>query len=110
MRNCVLLLLVLVGCAASRTGRTSTSARNGIERARHRTGHLGMVDEEAARATMKDYRGRRVPHLARVAAQMPETWRAEMDAWHALGKEGTLDRPLLAAVFYVVSSANDCFY
>jgi alkylhydroperoxidase family enzyme len=69
-----------------------------------------MRSEKEARAAMPGFRGRRAPHLARVAAHMPKTFKAEMEAWAALGKEGTLDRRLLSEVFYVVSSANDCFY
>jgi alkylhydroperoxidase family enzyme len=99
----VLSLLVSVGCAASRSER-------GLEAARGRTSHFPLLPEDEARAAMPGFRGRAVPNLARVAALMPETWKAEMAAWGALQREGTLPPDLLGEVFYVVSDRNDCFY
>jgi len=107
MRSALPLLAVLVGCA---TARDPAAVRRGLDEARAREPYLAMLDEEAAREALPQFGGRRLPHLARVAAYMPDTWSAEMAAWGALGKEGTLDRKLLSEVFYVVSSANDCFY
>ena len=111
-RNLVLAALAcLVACGSTRPPpHDPAAARSGIEEVRGRKAFLPMVPDAVARKTMPGYRGRRVPHLARVAAHMPVTWRAEMAAWQALGMEGTLDRRLLSEVFYVVSSANDCFY
>lgn len=104
-------LAVLAACGSTRTTADDLeAARRGLEDVRNRDAFLPMVPDSQARKTMPGFRGRRVPHLARVAAHMPETWRAEMAAWQALGREGTLDRRLLSEVFYVVSAANDCFY
>jgi alkylhydroperoxidase family enzyme len=102
--------LLLAACASSRAPDDAGAARNGIEEAKLRESFLPMVPEKRAREAMGPFPGRRVPHLARVAAHMPKTFRAEMAAWGALGQEGTLDRRLLSEVFYVVSNANDCFY
>ncbi len=103
----LIALLLATSCAASR-GEVRTAAA--LEATRGREAFLPLVPEKKARATMPGYRGRAAPNLARVAAHMPKTWRAEMAAWEALGKEGTLDRRLLSEVFYVVSESNDCFY
>jgi len=99
-------LLLAVSCTSLREKR----ARDGMAAVKERDAFLPMVSEEEAREKLPEFGGRAMPHLARVAALMPKTWSAEMEAWGALGEEGTLDRKLLQEVFYVVSSANDCFY
>jgi alkylhydroperoxidase family enzyme len=103
-------VLLLAACAAPRPPHDRDEAKRGIERSKEREPFLPMVAEEDARKAMPGFRGRAAPNLARVAAHMPETFAAEMAAWGALGKEGTIDRRLMSEVFYVVSSANDCFY
>jgi hypothetical protein len=107
MRPLLLAPLILaVSCTSMRESR----ARQGIAASKERDEFLPMVPEKEAREKLPEFGGRAIPNLARVAALMPETWTAEMEAWSALGKEGTLDRKLLQEVFYVVSRANDCFY
>lgn len=112
MPKAALLLLVAlaVACAAPQAPRDRADAKRGMEETRGRVPYLPMVPEEVARGTMPGWRGKRVPDLVRIAAHMPKAWTAEMAAWKALNEEGTLDRRLLSEVFYVVSSANDCFY
>ena len=87
-------------------------ARALLEEAREREPNLPMLDEAATRAALKSMRSEAawptVPNLMRIAAVLPKTADAEMAAWAALGKEGTIDKRLLAEVFYVVSSANEC--
>ena len=87
-------------------------ARRLLEEARGRQPNLPMMDEAKTRAALKSMRSETswptVPNLMRIAALMPKTADAEMAAWAALGKEGTIDKRLLAEVFYVVSSANEC--
>jgi alkylhydroperoxidase family enzyme len=105
-----LVALVLGACAAPRPPHDPDSAKRGIERVKEREPFLPMLPDADARKAMGGFRGRRAPNLARVAAHMPKTFAAEMAAWGALGREGTIDRRLMSEVFYVVSSANDCFY
>ena len=84
-------------------------ARRLMDEARARTPYLPMKPEAEARAampSMKDYPA--VPNLIRIAAAMPKTMDAEMKAWRALQREGTIDRRLMNEVFYVVSSGNEC--
>ena len=84
-------------------------AKRLIEQARDRTAYLPMKAEEEARAkvpSMKDYPV--IPNLIRIGAAMPKTMEAEMKAWEALKREGTIDRKLMNEVFYVVSSGNEC--
>jgi len=106
LRVVVPVLLLAAGCASVGEQR----ARDGMAAVTERKAHVTMLPEPDARKAMPGFGGRAVPNLGRVAALMPKTWSAEMAAWGALGKEGTLDRQLLSQVFYVVSSANDCFY
>lgn len=112
-RTCLVLAVALLApaaCATRRATHAPAAAERGMQEARQRVAFLPMLSDAQARATMPGFQGKRAPNLARVAAYLPETWRAEMAAWRALQKEGTLDRRLLSEVFYVVSSANDCFY
>ena len=67
-------------------------------------------DAEAAETMPTWPEGKPVPTLIRIAAHMPKTTRAEMEAWRALQREATIDRKLLQELFWVVSSKNDCFY
>ena len=84
-------------------------ARRLLEAARNRTSYLPMKTEEETRAAMPSMkRVPAVPNLIRIAAAMPKTMDAEMKAWEALQKEGTIDRRLMNEVFYVVSSGNEC--
>jgi alkylhydroperoxidase family enzyme len=108
MRMRLLVPVLLLSAACTSMG--EQRARRGMAGAKEREAFLPMIPEEQAREAMPPFGGRAIPHLARVAAWMPKTWAAEMAAWGALGKEGTLDRKLLSQVFYVVSSSNDCFY
>jgi alkylhydroperoxidase family enzyme len=107
MRYALLATLLAAACA---TGRDASSAKRGLEETKRRASFLPMRPEKEARDAMPGFSGKRAPHLARVAAHMPKTFRAEMEAWNQLREEGALDRQLLSEVFYVVSSANDCFY
>jgi alkylhydroperoxidase family enzyme len=109
-RALLLALTAAAACAAPQPPRDPDSAKRGIEKTKEREPYLPMLPEVDARMAIGEYRGNSVPNLARVAAHMPGTLRAEMAAWAALGKEGTIDRQLLNEVFYVVSDANDCFY
>jgi len=104
------LLAVTTGCASTPAPREPEEVRAALDAVRDRAPYLAMVPEAEARDAMPGYRGRAVPNLARVAAQMPKTWGAEMEAWAALRDEGTLPPGLLGQVFFVVSNANDCFY
>ena len=110
MRSLLLALAVLAACAAPQAPHDPDSAKRGIEETKERKPYLPMLSDKAAREAMGGFQGKRAPNLARVAAHMPKTFAAEMAAWGALGQEGTIDRRLLSEVFYVVSSANDCFY
>jgi len=110
MRIAILLLAVAAACAAPHAPHDPDSAKRGIERTKEREAYLAMLPDKAAREAMGGFKGKRAPNLARVAAHMPKTFAAEMAAWGALGQEGTIDRRLMSEVFYVVSSANDCFY
>ena len=95
------------GAAAAKA--QADRARRLMEEARNRTPYLPMRSEEAARAampSMKNYAT--LPNLIRIAAAMPKTMDAEMKAWEALQKEGTVDKRLMNEVFYVVSSGNEC--
>ena len=80
-----------------------------MDEARARTAYLPMSSEDEARksmASMEDFPI--VPNLIRIAAAMPKTMEAEMEAWDALKKEGTINKRLLGEVFYVVSRSNEC--
>jgi alkylhydroperoxidase family enzyme len=110
MRIPLLLLAFAAGCAAPHAPHDPDSAKRGIEAVKEREPYLPMLPDKAAREAMGGFQGKRAPNLARVAAHMPKTFAAEMAAWGALGQEGTIDRRLMSEVFYVVSSANDCFY
>ena len=90
-------------------GARAERAKRLVEQARERTAYLPIKPEEEARAkvpSMKDYPV--VPNLIRIGAAMPKTMEAEMKAWEALKREGTIDKKLLNEVFYVVSSGNEC--
>jgi len=110
MRTILPALFLAAACAAPQAPHDPDSARQGLAETRERKPYLPMLSDKDARAAMGGFPGRRAPNLARVAAHMPKTFAAEMAAWGALGKEGTIDRRLMSEVFYVVSSANDCFY
>ena len=116
MRLAVLACVLLAACATSRTASTeprrdAAEAKQLIEANKERTAHIRMLtDAEVHEALPKWPKQRPIPNLLRVSAYMPETLQAEMDMWRALNKEGSLDRRFLSEVFYVVSSANDCFY
>ncbi len=105
-----LLLAAVCGCKAPQAPHDPDSAKRGIEETKERKPYLPMLSDKDARKAMPGFDGKRAPNLARVAAHMPKTFAAEMAAWGALGQEGTIDRRLMSEVFYVVSSANDCFY
>ena len=84
-------------------------AKRLVKAARERTEYLPMGSEEEARAAMPSMKGYPVvPNLIRIASAMPKTMDAEMKAWDALKREGTIDKKLLNEVFYVVSSGNEC--
>ena len=88
---------------------THARARALLDTARSRTAYLPLTDEPAARAALPSMEGFPVvPNLIRIAAILPKTTEAEMNAWEAMKDEGTVDRRLLSEVFYVVSSANAC--
>jgi alkylhydroperoxidase family enzyme len=111
MRKVTLLgAFLAAACAAPGAPRDPDASKQGIERVKEREPFLPMLSDADARKAMGGFQGKRAPNLARVAAHMPKTFQAEMAAWGALGKEGTIDRRLMSEVFYVVSSANDCFY
>lgn len=110
MRTLLLALFVAAACAAPQAPHDADSARRGIEEVKEREPFLPMLSDKDAKKAMGGFKGKRAPNLARVAAHMPKTFAAEMAAWGALGQEGTIDRRLMSEVFYVVSSANDCFY
>lgn len=111
MRTFLLALVAAAGCASSSPAtRDPDAAKRGMEEAKKREPYLPMLSEKQAREAMPGFGGKHAPDLVKVAAHMPKTWAAEMAAWKALGEEGTIDRRLLSEVFYVVSSANDCFY
>ena len=116
MRIAVLACVLLAACATNRTAsterrRNAAEAKQLIEANKERTAHIRMLtDAEVHEALPKWPRQRPIPNLLRVSAYMPETMQAEMGMWRALSKEGTLDRRFLSEIFYVVSSANDCFY
>ncbi|MCK6461394.1 MAG: hypothetical protein L6Q95_16050 [Planctomycetes bacterium] len=106
----LLATVLAAACAAPGAPRDPDESKEGIERVKERKPFLPMLSDADARKAMGGFPGKRAPNLARVAAHMPNTFAAEMAAWGALGQEGTIDRRLLSEVFYVVSSANDCFY
>lgn len=116
MRFAVFACALLVACASNKAAstrprRTAAEAKERIEANKERTAHLRMLtDAEVREALAKWPEERPIPNLLRVGAYMPETMRAEMAMWRALSEEGTLDRRFLGEVFYVVSSANDCYY
>ncbi len=110
MRNALPALLLVAACAAPGAPRDPDAGKEGIEKVKEREPFLPLLPDADAKKAMGGFPGRRAPNLARVAAHMPKTFAAEMAAWGALGQEGTIDRRLLSEVFYVVSSANDCFY
>lgn len=105
MRSALLLAL----CAACAS--PAASAKRDIEATKERSPHLKALSEaEVKQAIPKMFDRMGVPNLVRTGALMPKTMQAEMMAWGALQREGTIDRRLLGEVFYVVSHANDCFY
>ncbi len=116
MRLGTLACALLAACATNRaasTGprRSAAEAKQLIAANKERTAHIRMLtDAEVHEALPKWPKQRPIPNLLRVSAYMPQTMQAEMGMWRALSKEGTLDRRFLSEVFYVVSSANDCFY
>ena len=110
MRTLLLALLAAAACASAPVGHDPDSAKRGLEATKEREAYLPMLPDKEAREAMGGFKGKHAPNLARVAAHMPKTFAAEMAAWGALQQEGTIDRQLLREVFYVVSSANDCFY
>lgn len=80
-----------------------------MDKARERKEYLPMKPEEEARKSMPSMKNyATVPNLIRIAAAMPKTMDAEMKAWEALKREGTIDRKLMNEVFWVVSHANEC--
>ncbi len=80
-----------------------------MDEARARTAYLPMKSEDEARKSMPSMEDFPVvPNLIRIAAVMPKTMEAEMEAWDALRREGTVDKRLLSDVFYVVSKSNEC--
>ncbi len=84
-------------------------ARALLDTARSRTAYLPLTAEPAARAALPSMEGFPVvPNLIRIAAILPKTTEAEMNAWEAMKDEGTVDKRLLSELFYVVSSANSC--
>ncbi len=116
MRSAVVLCAFLAACATNRAAsteprRSTEKVKQLIEANKERTAHIRMLtDAEVHEALPKWPKQRPIPNLLRVSAYMPPTMQAEMGTWRALSKEGTLDRRFLSEVFYVVSSANDCFY
>jgi len=107
----VVVALCAAGCASAPAGRTGGEARRGIEASRERSPHFPMLtDEEVRKSIPGMFDRRRIPNLVRVGALLPGTMRAELVAWGAMQREGTLDPQLLQEVFWVVSRSNDCFY
>jgi hypothetical protein len=51
-----------------------------------------------------------MPTLMRVAAVLPKSMDAVLEAAKAIRTEGPLDPTFLDDVFWAVSSENDCFY
>jgi alkylhydroperoxidase family enzyme len=93
--------------AAAEARRTRAKAL--VDRARARTEYLPMASEEDARAAVPSMKSfALVPNLIRIAAVLPKTTEAEMLAWDALRKEGTIDKRLLSETFWVVSQSNEC--
>lgn len=80
-----------------------------MDKARARTAYLPMRPEAEVRKSMPSMEGFPVvPNLIRIAAAMPKTMDAEMEAWDALKGEGTIERRMLNDVFWVVSHGNAC--
>ncbi len=105
--------LLAVACASTSSPpgtRGPSEAKRMINSTKDRTAYVEMLSDEQVYEAMPMMEGRKIPNLMRVAALMPKTMNAEMAAWGALNREGTLDRRLRSALFYVVSSANDCAY
>jgi len=101
-----LLLPLLAACAS-----TTASVKRDLEATKERPPHLQLLSEaEVRKAIPKMFDRMGVPNLVRAGARMPMTMQAEMMAWGALQREGTIEKRLLGEVFYVVSHANDCFY
>ena len=91
--------------------RSPSETKAGLERAKERKEFFPMLsDAEAHKALPMWPKQLHVPNLARVGALMPKSMQATMSALMSERKEGTLDPKLLSDVFWVVSSANDCFY
>ena len=108
------ILLLLAACASTPNVPAGTrgagEAKRMIESTKDRSAYVAMLSDEQVYEAMPMMKGRKIPNLMRVATLMPNTMKAEMAAWGALNREGTLDRRLRSELFYVVSSANDCAY
>ena len=106
--------LLMVACASTAQVPPGTrgpgAAKRMINSTKDRSAYVEMLSDEQVYEAMPMMKGRKIPNLMRVAALMPKTMNAEMAAWGALNREGTLDRRLRSELFYVVSSANDCAY
>jgi hypothetical protein len=119
-----LVLLAAGGCAARRpappptappaarsTGRSAEALRAGLEHELSREPYLPMLSQEEAKKAMPAHaRWPELPTLMLVAARQPKSMEAVLATAKTLRREGGLDNRLLNDVFWVVSSANDCFY
>lgn len=120
-----LALLALAGCAGPRAaatsrvdsaamaapGRSAQDLRAGLAAETRREPHLPLLSQEQAKQAMPAHaRWTELPTLMLVAARQPKSMEAVLASAKTLRREGGLDQRLLNDVFWVVSSANDCFY
>jgi hypothetical protein len=117
----VVVLLAAGGCATRRsaatapvtkaTGRSAEALRAGLAHELSREPYLPMLSQEEAKKAMPAHaRWPELPTLMLVAARQPKSMEAVLATAKTLRREGGLDNRLLNDVFWVVSSANDCFY
>ena len=120
------LLLLSCGCASRRAApppkeaarppreaspRTPSEVKAALERAKKRTPFIAMPsNEEAHKAMPKLYPKRPMPYLALVGSLLPKSMEAVLTTGATMRREGGLDPYLINDVFWVVSSANECFY
>jgi hypothetical protein len=119
----MLPLLLGAGCASRRAAqpqkpeavgapaRSAQALRAGLEAEKAREPYLPLLSQEAAKLAMPAHaKWAELPTLMLVAARQPRSMEAVLATAKTLRREGGLDQRLLNDVFWVVSSANDCFY